>query len=228
MKEVFLCHHLGLGDHIITNGLVRELLNRYDIINYPVKIHNVSNVSRMFGDVEQRVKILPVSGDVDMINASRHHKNVMKFGIFSDSGAPQEGEYFCQWFYRSAAVDYKKRWSSFYIPDRPAASPSFKGTQAFSFVHDDVSRDLEIRQSLIGSYDIFRPDHHLGKSANYTIFDYKPVILASTEIHCMDSSFSCYIDHISEVRHKKKFIHRYIREENMNPLYKNNWKVIYE
>jgi len=44
----------------------------------------------------------------------------------------------------------------------------------------------------------------------------------------MDSSFACYIDHVDEFRHKNKFVHRYIRKENLNPYYKNNWQIIYE
>ena len=97
MREIFLCHHLGLGDHIITNGLTRELLNTCDIINYPVKYHNVVNVMRMFEDVDHKINFLPVSGDSDMLSVSRHYTNVIRFGIFSNLGL-LKGEKFCEWY----------------------------------------------------------------------------------------------------------------------------------
>ena len=51
METVFIHHHLGLGDHIICNGLVREFAKSYNI-NLFCKSKNMYNVSVMFADVK--------------------------------------------------------------------------------------------------------------------------------------------------------------------------------
>ena len=227
MKEMFLCQHLGLGDHIITNGLLRELCKRYDYIHYPVKYHNAFNIMRMFEDIEEKLIFTPVANDADMLALSRRHNNLIKLGIFSESSRIQKGEYFCQWFYRTANVDYEKRWSSFFIPENKENILDLEMTD-YIFVHDDPSRNLHVNKKYLNKNKVYKPNHKLGKNTKYTIFDYKDIIKNSVEIHCMDSSFACYIDHVDEFRHKNKFVHRYIRKENLNPYYKNNWQIIYE
>jgi hypothetical protein len=68
----------------------------------------------------------------------------------------------------------------------------------------------------------------LGRKNKHTIFDYIDILKNVKEIHCMDSSFACLIDHLPYLSEKKKFIHRYIRESSENPVYKNNWMILYE
>ena len=45
-------HHLGLGDHIICNGLVRRLINNNETFGLFVKKQNVKNVEFMFKDLK--------------------------------------------------------------------------------------------------------------------------------------------------------------------------------
>ena len=196
------------------------------MVYYPVKFHNVQNVMRMFEDIPNKIKFLPVSGDKDMITASKSYDNVLGLGIFSNSS--RNGEYFCEWFYRTANVEYEKRWTSFYIPDNKEQLIEHEVPSNTIFAHDDPSRGLVIKSSYLKDISVYRPNHVLGKVSNSTIFDYREIILNCDEIHCMDSSFACYIDHIPEAKEKKKFIHRYIRKENLNPLYKNNWNILDE
>lgn len=53
--ECFIHHHLGLGDHIICNGIVRYVVKNYDFNNVAlvVKNSNLNNVRRMFSDLSQ-------------------------------------------------------------------------------------------------------------------------------------------------------------------------------
>ena len=53
--------HMGLGDHIICNALVRHLAKK-DTIIVPVKKHNETSVKFMFSDNENIV-VMPFKGD---------------------------------------------------------------------------------------------------------------------------------------------------------------------
>ena len=52
MKTIYIYHHLGFGDHIICNGLVRHYAALYDKVYVFCKPHNVKNVSYMYRDNE--------------------------------------------------------------------------------------------------------------------------------------------------------------------------------
>jgi hypothetical protein len=50
MKYIY--HHLGLGDHIICNGLVRSLIKSTENYKMFVKPHNLVTVSFMYKDLK--------------------------------------------------------------------------------------------------------------------------------------------------------------------------------
>lgn len=47
-SEFILHHHLGLGDHIVMNGMVNYLSKYYKIIYLPAKEHNFTTIKFMF------------------------------------------------------------------------------------------------------------------------------------------------------------------------------------
>lgn len=51
MKELYIYHHMGLGDHIICNAIIRNYAKENDMIHLFVKPHNHKNVSFMFRDL---------------------------------------------------------------------------------------------------------------------------------------------------------------------------------
>ena len=67
--DCFIHHHLGLGDHIICNGIVRYVAKNYDFenISLVVKKSNVNNVRRMFSDLAQ-VSFFVVDEDLSLIH----------------------------------------------------------------------------------------------------------------------------------------------------------------
>jgi hypothetical protein len=95
----------------------------------------------------------------------------------------------------------------------------------YIFVHQDVQRNLIINRNFT---NFISPLHSLGNKSEYSIFNYLKILENSNEIHCIDSSFACFIDHIESLKNKPKFIHRYVRQNNENPIYKNNWTILYE
>lgn len=232
MKDCFFIHHLGLGDELILCGLVKTLLLKYNNVYLPVKKHNIDTVSRLYESDFPFLKILPVDNDSDMIQLSEKFSSItdiIKNGMFGNDPKTKD-EYFCQWFYRTANIDYGSRWKLFSFSEdlekeqKKSLENEYKN---FIFVHDDLSRNFIISEKYLKNKNVFRPKHSLGITNQFTIFDYKQILLNADEIHCMDSSFAILIDHIPELSSKRKFIHRYVREEG-GPLYRNNWEIIYE
>jgi hypothetical protein len=52
MNEIYILHHLGLGDHISCHGIVRYFCEQYKKVYLFVKEHNFENVRFMFNDIK--------------------------------------------------------------------------------------------------------------------------------------------------------------------------------
>jgi len=225
---IYIYHHLGLGDHIICNGLVRELYKTEKPIKLFAKHHNANAVRFMFRDLED-LEVLPFNNDVEVEQYLRQnqiynvfrvgHQEMFRFGHLN----------FDEAFYTQMGIDFSKRWDSFFVQrDLDAERKLFEKTELvegeYIFLHDDVSRGYEINRKLIqSSLPVFFPK----KGLTENIFDYLYLIENASEIHCMDSSFRLIIDSLTEVKTDGLFYHVYVRgNSKMNRTNsKLNWRV---
>ena len=227
MKTCLTLTHLGMGDLILCNGMIREVKKQNDIVFVPVKVHNLLNFKDLFKD-DNNIKPLIANNDLEAINYSNgFFDNIIKTGIFSNNKIKYEN--FCEQFYLQANVDYSKRWDSFYYErDTKKESELYNKlilNNEFVFVHQDIQRNLIINRNFTNHIS---PIHKFGDNSEYSIFNYLKILENAKEIHCIDSSFACFIDHIQSLKDKPKFIHRYVRKHNENPTYKNNWIIVNE
>ena len=58
MKRLVIAHHLGLGDHIMLNGMVRHFIEIYDEVYLFIRKVHEESVKFMYRDVEHQVKLL--------------------------------------------------------------------------------------------------------------------------------------------------------------------------
>lgn len=226
-KDLLLMWHLGLGDTILCNGLLRTLHQEYNITTF-CKHHNFNTTKIMFDDLED-LTLIKVKDDNEAIkfvnDYKKFHDRYLGLGFFGKDFM-KNTKYFDESFYNQAEVNYFNRWNKFHFPFKEKSQIRETTKENYIFVHDDHSRGLVIKDEYLENKNIFRPRHNLGKKSDHTLFDYLNIIKNSTEIHCMDSSFACLIEHIDELREKKKYIHRYIRKQNKNPKFLNNWKIL--
>ena len=231
MKSIFIMHHLGLGDHIVCNGLVRELMKKCDLIYFPVKHHNFATVKFMFRDVSRKIKYIPINSDNEMTYWGTLNREAfdecVRLGNFYENNFVNRHKSFCKGFYDNANIDYEKRWESFYVD---YGEPEISTTKTdYNFLHEDKSRGYIIADTY-KEQEYCEPNHTLGQNSETTIFDYYNIIKNSKQIHCMDSAFSAWIDHIKELEDKPKYIHRYVKKykepDGMWQFYGNNWKII--
>lgn len=75
---------MGLGDHIICNGLVRELLVHEDRFFIFSKKHNAASVRHLYSDKEN-VDIISVSGDAEVNRFLKKidANSIIKIGYFA-------------------------------------------------------------------------------------------------------------------------------------------------
>lgn len=171
-------HHLGLGDHIICNGLVR-FLSKEKGITLAVKHNNLANVARMFKDL---------SIEYYLIDKDEHTGNLgWCFGGDKTIN-------FDEAFYKQAGVDFQERWNSFYIDrdyDKEKVLIEYLNLpERFCLIHDTASAG---KVNIVVNTDL--PIVRVRKTEiEKSMFDWMGVIELASEIHCINSSFIHLVD----------------------------------
>jgi hypothetical protein len=230
MKSVYIYHHLGLGDHIMNNGLVRTIYEKYDKTFLFVKPKNFDNVNRMFRDLKN-LRLIPfddgqvrtfmsIAPDNNYVIAG--HENFWK--IFND---PSNEMGIDEIFYHIAGVPIENKWSKFYIErDSEKEEKVFydlfelKDDEEFIFLHEsEKTTEIPITKEIPKGIKIIRPDN-----LSVSIFDYMYLIEKAKEVHVMNSSFMNLIDS-SQLRKDGLFYHEYSRPGS-NTAFKLPWKIL--
>lgn len=230
-KNNYIYHHLGLGDHIICNGLVREICQKDENFYLFVKSQNIENIKFMFRDITN-LKMIEVTNDVEVLNyIQKYPKPLIKIG--HEKLEFIKNFYSCKWdeaFYKQIDVDFEKRWSSFYFErDNQMEDELYTllnpNNEEYCLIHNKDSQGVDrinyekIRENLKLIF--------LDKIPNYLLFHYVKLIENAKEIHCIDSSFKHLVDSVeteSELFYHKNYIQRY--SEANEHTHKKNWIII--
>lgn len=223
MNNIIIYHHLGLGDHLICNGLVREICNdKNNLFILPAKTNNFETVKFMFRDINN-LTIIAVNGD-ECVNQLSSEKKCKTMVIGHQFLNPYKK--FDKSFYDQLEINFDKRWFSFFVQRDYNREidlyNKFNINNDFIFVHDDSDRGMEIDHKYIQNKNVIKADR---KKTNI-IFDYLTILENAKEIHCIESSFLFLIDSFNFKG--KLFNHRYARQypENNTPSLKNNWTIL--
>ena len=186
-KCIFIHQHLGLGDHIVCNGITREIIEMENDASFffmPVKFHNYGTLAKMYSD-EPRMKLIPVNGDWNEIHNLPHLKiSCKKYQI----GINMTRSDWDVSFYDSLGVPFEKRWSSFkinrdYESEKKIENFVNPNGEPYILVHDTASWGkcpIEIREDI----KIIRVT-----PITESITDWYGMVENAQEIHCIDSSF---------------------------------------
>jgi len=193
MSSIFIYHHLGLGDHIVCNGLVRELVERHkpDIAYVLTKIHNMNNVSAMYAD-DLRIVCL----ETDKEESPKTFRRQMaladyRYRVGFERCNPMAWD---RSFYECANLSFETRWSSFKVNrvierEKKIESLMNPTGEPFVLVHDTSSMgtyplDIKTDYKIIRMMPVSTPD-----GWRDTLIDWCSMIEQAKEIHCLDSSF---------------------------------------
>jgi len=228
--EGHILTHLGLGDQISCNGLVRELYKRHSKLYVYCKLKYFYSIEFMYRDLEN-LTVLPME-ETGAHNFVSHHniKNFYHMGydprIHGSNGLTVE-----QTFYQQAGVDFSKKWESFKIMrDSDREDRMFKAFNLtpgeYIFFHDDIPRGQIINQELVKNkgLPVFRalPEH------TNNIFDFLKIIEFAREAHTIESCFMFMVDLVFQNTFPNLIgIHRYTKpiQPFEYPTNKLNWKI---
>lgn len=208
--------HLGLGDHLITNAIVRKFSKDHEAVFIPCKAHNFTSARFMWGDLSN-VSVVPVEGDVQADEFCWCFKGgVLRIGMFGD------GFSFEQWdkcMYEQAWVPFEERWLKWKVirnPQRELKPPECE----FCFVHEDAKRGYAIDRRRLPRLPLVFADPKLTRN----IFDWTAHIVNATELHLMESCFGVMADSLPELNARRVAIHAYMRK-SIPPAYKRNFEI---
>src|ERR1051325_7369597 len=141
--ELQVYHHLGLGDHIICNGLVRKLCTTHHTVYCFTKRQYISSVSFMYRD-EPKIQLIPVEGDWEVPLKTNREIPLLKVGF---EKLDRSSSNFDESFYRQLGFDFGLRWNNFYIErdyeiERELFRKVNPSNTPYIFVHDDPGRLL--------------------------------------------------------------------------------------
>lgn len=254
MKKIYIYHHLGLGDHISCNGIVRTILkkNKNKVIFLFCKKSLSKIIKFMYRD-EKKIKLLPIStkkntekefsDKIEKIIKNLNNKSsVIKIGfekfdkIYNEIYSYNNPVTYDMVFYHQLNISYKKRftecyWKRNYIEEKRVYNKLVKDKNSrFAFVHDEPNLGYKIDTKFV------RPGLKIIKNdKNENIFNMAKIIEKADELHLMESS----IRNMSETLNiKSKNIYLYIwRRRKISPIYspklnkivgsQKNWKIIY-
>jgi hypothetical protein len=216
----FLKTHLGLGDHVITNGLLRHFYEKYGELGTFAKSGNMKNVSYMFRDLKN-LKIIPAESPRDI------NEYVSKNSLDMIDASMGPSPTFDQSFYLRAGVDFSVRFDKFYIQrDKEKESKVTEAlnpkNEKYIFVADHPSRGFSIDMSKVrNDYKIIKND------MKFNLFHYISLLEGAEEIHFMQTAFKDLICSY-KMDKPKLFQHNYVRKypPHYNSLGINIWTEI--
>jgi hypothetical protein len=232
MKYIY--HHLGLGDHIICNGLVRSLIDENEVYTMFVKPHNKQTVEFMYKDLKN---LFFIEGDDSFVRHFLSYNSINPSDIIvaGFENLPP-ASHFDESFYLQNNIPFINRWEKFKVErDLEKELELFSKFEVkeneYVFIHDDSSRGYIIDEDLVinKNLKIIRPV--IGYTDN--IFHYCYLMQNSIESHFIDSSFRLIFDSL-KLRNTNIFYHLKLKNgmrRNSHEFYDSsvgllNYKVI--
>jgi hypothetical protein len=234
-QDLYVHHHLGLGDMIHCNGLVRSLLEelqeRKNLYLF-CRERFTSMVEWMYRD-EARIKILPIDDQKrehpEIRRILQKHKSTNFLSVGHRSLKHLEVRhphlFFDQLFYLQLDLPYEYRFSKCYwrrdMDEEERVFRKLAPQTPFAFVHDDPLRGLVVNTDSI-HLPIVRND------LSESIFHLGLLLERATEIHCMESSIRCMMESL-ELNRNKLYYHNFRCTRPLGTATRQKWiEVRYE
>ena len=224
-----IVHHLGLGDQIMLNGMVRHFAETDDVVIFAKRCHEES-VRFMYRDIQDKVEILLVDSTHPREIWSRVKGDVIPlatYGMDDKSWAfmtQGDGSVMTNWahgVYIQAGINPKYMYSKFKVV-RDKSKEFTIDKDHYIFVHDDSERDQVIDVST--DKFVYKPQskvldsrHEFFQCERPNIFEYISVIENADEVHCMNSSYSWMVELMKIGNPNKNFFHLDIAHKYYGP-----------
>jgi len=251
MKKVYIYHHLGLGDHISCNGLVRTIVNknknRNNIYYLFCKSLFLETVKFMYRDLGN-IKIKPIKSkdptkEIEKyLSKIKDKKKIIKIGfknyhkIYSNLKKKYNMATYDMVFYKQMSQNYKNRFTNCYWKrnikeeDRVYKKLVKNPKKKYIFLHDEPSLNYIIDESFFSKgYEVIKNDK------SEILFNLGKVIENASELHLMESSIRNMAETL-KLKSKNNFLYIW-RRKSMAPRYdykikkitgsRIKWKIIF-
>lgn len=213
---IYIHHHLGLGDHIVCNAIVRKFKKDCGKVRLAVKKHNYFSVKELYRDLDIQYHI--VDTDADCI--PEYFKcPTLRVGF---EKCRQDWE---KSFYDQVGMDYSERFKGFSI-DRDysreeALEDKLDLPDEFAFVNRSAStgtKEIQVETNL--------PIVEL-KPITDSLFDWVGVLCKAKEIHTIDSSIFQLVRQLNVSGRKFFYDLRSVDPSRTTPPFEDNtWTVL--
>jgi len=212
--HAFIATHMGNGDHLTTNGLVRYYSTLYDTVTICCYKKNLHNLEEFYAD-DKSIKFFPIdplmvrsqirarSKKMVMVKFDPSHvkEEAMKYDKFITTGFWKEQVIydelpFC--FYVLTGLNYNIFWNYFYVPTSNVAQELYNSIKDYDyiFVHNSSSlgKMFEVKTAL--KYFLSLNEHTLiiNPCENYYSQDHKFYSVAQTLCNKSISSYKLIIE----------------------------------
>jgi len=219
-KNLFLLHHLGLGDHVSLNGMVLGLQKKggFKKVFLFCKDKYYSNLKILY--TQDNIELIKIGDDYRWGPQLKFVDEFVKNNISPGDEFLRIG--YCKlpphvpcdvYFYDQAGIPYEQRFDGFrFDRDDKEEQRVFEKLnplgEDYVFVHDDPNRGY-----------IINPDPHrnwqkhikiIKNDVTESIFHYGKVIENAKEFHCIESCIRCYSEHLNTDK-VKLFHHNSVR-----------------
>ena len=203
MAKVYIYHHLGMGDIIVCNGLVRHLKEIYGEVAMFCKQHDYNNTQKMYRD-DPNIEIIAVRDDAavtEFLVKNNLLHNTIRVGFEKLSLFPESS--FDISFYTCLGLPFSYRFDKFfYLRDveiEHKMYTKYTDGSKYIFVHGDVD------------YSKIRTDLKIiTNPSECGLFDLLKILENAEEIHLMESSIKCLLNSF-DFEKPKLFYHQYVR-----------------
>lgn len=214
--------HLGLGDHLINNALVRHIA-KDNYVMVLAKYHNVASCEHMWSDILDNVEVLGVKDDRHATELCMKLEVSNYKPIYNGMHSRTDTFNIEKWdseFYRQASVPFEQSWDGWKVPE--CATQIEALDTPYIFVHEDLKRGYSIDDARL-PIGIWRVGNTCFDSKH--IFEWTEVLRNATEIHVMESCFAILADRLEGLKARRLVIHGYMRKSRP-PVYRKNWEIL--
>lgn len=232
-RNVSIFTHLGNGDHIICNGMLRYFASKKDVETVTTFCYdrNRHNIEYMFRDVENiRIESFPAnleSKERLKILSKKDQNNLLIGYEYTDGYRYRNTLSFDETFYEQAGVDFNIRFDNFYVErdeeiENKALMELKQDKQEYIYIHDAPELNYNIDRKKINSKlpVIFN-------SYNYNLFQMRKILENATEIHTMQTGM---FDFCNSIDLKCPiYVHLYVRGYTdflLSKMNKNNKYIL--
>jgi hypothetical protein len=204
--SVTILHHLGLGDQLVMNGLVRHLIEGDKQVTIIAKRMNKPTVEFMYRDTDKvTVKYVDTTSPREMwqIAGSGDKLALATYGMDDNTWNMLSQNF--NWThvpYLQAKVNPMYMYTKFkVVRDLEREDKLYRKLVDgdYIFVHDAGSNN-DNGVTLDTNLPIIRPDMSVDN-----IFDYLKIIENAKEVHCINSSFAVMVELVGVAKDKRFF-----------------------